>query len=253
MKYIYFFAIMLLFSGLRAQEKFTVYFDTADDIPNPESAERLEKWITENKDIDLQEIYGYADSVGKPDSNFELSKRRLVYVTEHVISSGIIPKQMKSAAWGEKQSGTGALADDRRVDIFYTKPKPKPAGELEKAVTAAKKGDNLKLPNLNFYGNSGLVLPASEPVLHELLEILQKNPRLVIEIQGHICCRTSDYEDISGIRAKAVYDFLVKNKIDPKRLKYKGFGGTRPLRPMPEMNENERVANRRVEIQIIEN
>lgn len=255
MRYTYLFAAMLLFTGVRAQEKFSVYFDTDIDTPNPESAEKLEKWIAENKDADLKEFVAYADSVGTPEHNFDLSKRRLIYVTKHVITSGIIPKQMKSRAMGESEPLSGSLAENRRVDIFYTKPEPKPepVKELEEAVTMAKKGEKLKLPNLNFYNHSGRVLPESEHILHELLHIMQKNDKLVIEIQGHICCRTDDINETSVARAKTVYDFLVKNKIDPKRLKFIGFGSSRPLHPIPERNEQERVDNRRVEIQIIEN
>lgn len=257
MKHTYLFAALLLFSGLQAQEKFSVYFDTDVDVPNAESSAKLEKWIAENKDADLQEIVAYADSIGKPDYNFELSKRRLVYVTKHVISSGIIPKQMKSRAWGEEQSGTGTLADNRRVDVFYIKPKPKPkpepVKELEQAVTVAKKGEKLKLKGLNFYNNSDVVLPVSEPVLRELLSIMNKNENLKIEIQGHVCCHKQEINNVSINRAKAVYNYLLKNGIDKGRLSYKGMAGSQPVYAIPEKSEDEMVANRRVEIQIVEN
>ncbi|MBC7439116.1 MAG: OmpA family protein, partial [Flavobacterium sp.] len=54
-------------------------------------------------------------------------------------------------------------------------------------------------------------------------------------------------------RAKAVYNFLIGNNIEKNRLTYKGFGSSLPIFQVPEKNESERAANRRVEILIIEN
>ena len=74
-----------------------------------------------------------------------------------------------------------------------------------------------------------------------------------IEIQGHICCQNEkDPYDISTARARAVYMFLLRNKIDRKRMTYKGYGITRPIHPIPEQSEAEKDENRRVEIMIVE-
>ena len=40
--------------------------------------------------------------------------------------------------------------------------------------------------------------------------------------------------------------------ISPDRMTYVGFDATQPLFPIPEKNEEERKANRRVEIMILE-
>jgi outer membrane protein OmpA-like peptidoglycan-associated protein len=54
-------------------------------------------------------------------------------------------------------------------------------------------------------------------------------------------------------RAKMVYDYLLANGISPDRvLGYKGFGSSHPVYPIPEKSEEERIANRRVEIRIVE-
>jgi outer membrane protein OmpA-like peptidoglycan-associated protein len=120
-------------------------------------------------------------------------------------------------------------------------------------VSGAKKGDKLKLKNLNFENNSDVVLPSSRPVLNELLKIMQENPGLKIDIQGHICCEPVDVTYVSRIRALAVYNFLIKNGIDKSRLSYQSFGSSRPIYPLPEKTEEEKTANRRVEIEILEN
>lgn len=122
-----------------------------------------------------------------------------------------------------------------------------------KKVGEAKVGEKLKIDNLNFVINTFAVVPESRGKLYELLLVLEKNPSLKIEIQGHLCCMPVDRTDLSTQRAKAIYNFLVNNKINKERLSYKGFGSTLPIYPLPEKDENERAANRRVEILIVEN
>jgi len=52
---------------------------------------------------------------------------------------------------------------------------------------------------------------------------------------------------------KAVYKFLEMYEIEKTRMSYQGFRSTQPLFALPEKTETERAANRRVEIEIIEN
>ena len=106
---------------------------------------------------------------------------------------------------------------------------------------------------MNFYENSIKLLPESEPILEDLLYILEKYPALKIQIQGHVCCQPENEERLSFKRAETVYEYLVNNGIDKDRLSHTGFGSTKPIYTLPEKNEQERVANRRVEIQIIAN
>lgn len=122
-----------------------------------------------------------------------------------------------------------------------------------KKVNEAKKGEKLKVDNLNFVINTFIVVPEAKGKMYELLVVLQNNPTLKIEIQGHLCCMPNDRLDLSTQRAKAIYNFLVANGIYPGRLSYKGFGSTQPIFPLPEKDESERAANRRVEILILEN
>lgn len=122
-----------------------------------------------------------------------------------------------------------------------------------KTMGEAKPGEKLKIENLNFIINTFAVVNESRGKMYELLLVLQKNPQLKIEIQGHLCCMPVDRTDLSTQRAKAIYNFLIQNEIDKSRLSYKGFGSTQPIYPLPEKDEKERAANRRVEILIIQN
>jgi outer membrane protein OmpA-like peptidoglycan-associated protein len=122
-----------------------------------------------------------------------------------------------------------------------------------KKVGEAKSGEKLIIENLNFVINTFAVVNESRGKLYELLLVLQKNPSLKIEIQGHICCMPFDRADLSTQRAKALYNFLLNQNISKERLSYKGFGSSQPIYALPEKNEQERAANRRVEIFILEN
>ena len=122
-----------------------------------------------------------------------------------------------------------------------------------KKVGEAKTGEKLQIENLNFVINTFAVVNESRGKLYELLLVLQKNPGLKIEIQGHLCCMPVDRTDLSTQRAKAIYNFLVKQEVSKERLSYKGFGSSQPIYTLPEKDEKERAANRRVEILIVEN
>lgn len=123
-----------------------------------------------------------------------------------------------------------------------------------------KIGTKIRLKNLNFIGNRHILLPESIMTLMELIDVMENNPNLEISIEGHICCRIGkeDWLDedlgtynLSEMRAKTVYDYLIKLGIDARRLSYRGFGHMYPIYSYPEYNEDERIANRRVEIRII--
>lgn len=125
--------------------------------------------------------------------------------------------------------------------------------EFMRQMTNARTGERLTIANLNFVINTFAIVPQSRGKLFELLLVLQRNPNLKIDIQGHLCCSPKDHTDLSTKRAKAIYQFLVSNDIDKSRLSYKGLGTTQPLYAIPEKNEAERAANRRVEIEIVNN
>ena len=54
---------------------------------------------------------------------------------------------------------------------------------------------------------------------------------------------------LSQNRSKSVYDYLVANGIDAKRLAYKGYGDTRPK--VKNDSDEHRAMNRRTEFKVI--
>ncbi len=116
----------------------------------------------------------------------------------------------------------------------------------------AKKGDLIRISNINFYFNSEKVMDKSFPLLDELLQIMLDNPKLVIEIHGHICCNPNPNDTkLSYRRAIVIFKYLQGYGIQVNRMAYKGYGSNDPIYQLPERNEKQRAANRRVEILIV--
>jgi outer membrane protein OmpA-like peptidoglycan-associated protein len=87
--------------------------------------------------------------------------------------------------------------------------------------------------------------------LDNLLNVMKGNPQLNISIEGHTDSRNTDAYNITlgENRAKAAYDYLVKNGISPTRLITVSYGERRPVAPN-DSPENMQL-NRRTEFAII--
>lgn len=242
---------LFLFVPLSAQEKVEVFFDFNSAKPNFNSIQILNAWIKQNPNTEVYKIEGYCDTVDSKMYNLKLAERR-IHSIESILKLNKIKvvNKVDRVFFGEDFDFSLNQEENRKVVFFYQKSNTDKS--FSEKIKNAKVGELLKLKGLNFYNMSNKVLPNSLPILDELLLIMKDNPSLIIEIQGHICCNPIEVEDISIKRAKAVYDFLLSNGITSNRISYKGFSSSRPIYPLPEKNEDERVANRRVEILILE-
>lgn len=254
--------LLLLPTLLSAQERLTVYFDFNKYDLNDKALIKLNTWIAKSDNLEVTKIYGFCDWKGTNVYNDSLSIRRVNTVFDFLQQQQIkVNEGYEIRGFGEDFEQSEVQSENRKVIIAY---------EIKKADTTTiatgntapwqdkikngKTGDLIKLENINFYNMSARIVPKSKTILHELLCIMQDNPNLKIEIQGHICCQLSgDLNGISVSRAKAIYNFLIANKINRKRLSYKGYGVTRPIYAIPEKNEFEQDENRRVAIMIVEN
>jgi outer membrane protein OmpA-like peptidoglycan-associated protein len=285
--------ILFLFAFLKgsAQEQFSVFFESNKHELTAEQNTKLNQWMAANPEVKIVAIHGYTDEDGTTGFNDTLAAKRVSSIYNIVKGKLKIREDFKSRSFGEKFPQSKNKAENRKADIFYIQakdipreneilgitemPKPKPVrhytakisirnpdGKMAhftldtvfmKKVDQAKPGEKLQLENLNFIINTFAVAPESRGKMLELLMVMQDNPDLKIEIQGHLCCQPIDRLDLSTQRAKAIYSFLVANDIEKSRLSYKGFGSADPIYPLPEKNEAERAANRRVEILIVSN
>ncbi|MBS1153874.1 MAG: ompA [Myxococcaceae bacterium] len=104
-----------------------------------------------------------------------------------------------------------------------------------------------------FEFNKAKILPASDPLLDNVAQVLNKFPQVKkIRIEGHTDDIGTDAQNqtLSEKRAKAVYDAMVKRKVDATRLESKGYGKSQPL--VKENTDAAREKNRRVEFIVVD-
>lgn len=242
-----------------SQGKVTLFFDFDRHDLNPHAMAQINLALENPKNATVSKIYGFCDSKGSNDYNDTLSMKRVNTVYLFLKEKGIrIKEDYELKGFGEDFEQSAVQSENRKVLVVFEAPEIRPVADNEKTLSekikASTKGDKIKLKNINFQNNSAVIVPKSRPLLYDLLCVMEENPKLKIEIQGHICCqRESDVNDVSTARARAIYTFLVRNKIDRKRLSFKGFGVKIPIHPIPEKTEAEAEENRRVEIMIVEN
>ncbi|WP_213521112.1 OmpA family protein [Nonlabens sp.] len=116
-----------------------------------------------------------------------------------------------------------------------------------------KKGQVIRLDNILFYRGRSVVLEESQPLLDRVAEILVARKDIHFEIHGHVCCINPVYDDaynrdtkksnLSYARAKSIFETLKKRGVSYRRMKYKGYGRTKPLGGLDKLD-------RRVELYI---
>lgn len=133
---------------------------------------------------------------------------------------------------------------------------------LDVDLKKVKVGANIALRNVFFDLDRFSLRDASITELNRLVELLNKYPKIRIELSGHTDSRGSAAynKTLSNNRAKTVRDYLVNKGIDTKRLEFKGYGFDQPSVTDAEINAMKRLEdkeaahqlNRRTEIKIID-
>lgn len=237
--------------------------------------------ILSTNEIERVLLEGHCDSIGSKEYNYILSNKRANEVKKLLTDNGVEKSNIKQCiGYGkDKPLNNNSTEQDRllnrRVYItFYAKesaksippdsiipkkvPNEKQKQEINKIIDA-KVGENIILENLLFFPGRHFIKEESYDALSNLLNAMQSHPSLVIQIQGHVCCTTYEPDgydwdtgtnNLSEMRAKQVYLFLIKNGIDKNRMSYIGFGGQKKLYE-DESDEYFKSMNRRVEIKIL--
>ena len=291
-KVLFYSVFLLVFQIGKAQEKFVVYFDNNKYDLNKVEQAKFDKWIAQNKTSKILSITGSTDEVGTNGFNDTLSQKRVNTIYALVNGKLKIRKDFKSISLGEKGATSTNKAENRKAIIHYifekdlaredeilgitrgkaelSEAKPKvdleeeiipieeermhfPEGAtLQDKIELSTKGTLIRLNNINFHINTFAVMANSKPSISELVRVLDKYPKIKIEIQGHICCVDKDVKNLSLDRAKQIKRILVYEGINERRIKVRGFGVSKPKFPIPEKTEFEAAQNRRVEIMILD-
>jgi outer membrane protein OmpA-like peptidoglycan-associated protein len=237
------------------------------------------------RDTTVVKIHGFADYLGKRDSNFTLSTARAEIVKAYLQKLHSKSERLFANGKGQVDVSTKAHSTigapfNRRVEVIFARPAaPKPAPKklmivprwrdtlrLKKKddsvytrinnIGGRNVGDSISFTELTFLPGRHFLRQSAVHYMVALKDLLKAHPNLKIEIQGHICCQYNgkDGEDfdtrkneLSLTRAKFIYEYLVSEGINPTRLTYKGLGSKEP-KVYPEMSSIDQDVNRRVVI-----
>lgn len=122
-------------------------------------------------------------------------------------------------------------------------------------LSGFKAGELTKLEQVYFTAGLPEIMAESYAQLNRLRDLLLLNPQINIEIHGHVNLDENGAkkaQKLSKQRAEMVKNYLVQNGVAAKRLYPIGFGSSKPVYKQPK-DEEEKEANRRVEILIKEN
>ena len=131
---------------------------------------------------------------------------------------------------------------NKTADSTYQKDIPLQPIEVDATVV---------LRNLFFETNKFNIKPESEVELDKVVQLLQDNPTIKIQMEGHTdnVGAAADNQKLSEARAKSAVNYLIAKGIKTDRMVAKGFGATKPV--ADNKTEEGRALNRRTELKIV--
>lgn len=220
-----------------------VFFNTDDHLITTQEFSKLLTFIkaTETVDIERMTILGYCDDRGSVEYNKTLSNKRANAVRDIIVNyrkSLNKPEVLNINGEGEVALSTSETALfnelrrlNRKVTIVIA-PKKFIAGSFY--GEDLRKGDLINLKNLKFKRGLRYLTEDSIETLKELADYLAKRKDIFFTINGHVCCTENGKDsrdketgkvNLSVVRAKYIRDYLVKNGVDSKRIRYQGLAG----------------------------
>lgn len=256
-----------------------IYYDIGKFILTNKQENKLSSFI---KTLDTSLVYkvkivSSTDYLGSIKSNFILANKRAKEIKKvfHITNSSLF-SNIETVNKGEisefekekKDKIIGNVKNRKTTILFIIDDEKKIISEKKIYIYNPKKqefeleiGKKFILKKLIFNRGTAIMQQRSKSSLLGLLRFLKENPKVEIEIQGHLCCNAGKYQpekskikpypksNLSSKRAKFVYKYLVKNRIRSKRLTYNGYGFQFPLY-YPEKTQTDKSLNKRVEILI---
>lgn len=137
-------------------------------------------------------------------------------INENTTYKLLVEKKNYLGAEGTETT-VGLVASEDFIHDFVLEPVPRGAVVLPEILYDLGKWD---------------LKPQYQDSLMDLIVLLEKNPRLVIELASHTDSRpvSMTNDSLSQYRAQAVVDYLIKRGIDGERLQAKGYGARNPRR-----------------------
>ncbi len=159
--------------------------------------------------------------------------------------TGVYKDEIPVGSYAVKVTSEGYLPQTAAIVIEENKP-------LIRDFELVQEGMSITLRGIYFDFNKATIKPESHGALQDAAKIMQDNPTIHVEIQGHTDSKGSDEynQSLSERRAQSVVTYIVQNfAIDASRLVGKGYGESKPI--ASNATEEGRALNRRVEFFIL--
>lgn len=231
-------------------------YDGAKEMENPEHRKSVVK-ATYKPVTGKEKLRIIEERIKNAYGNFKESEELMKAFND--LNKGIIKGNDSEFDTSIKPESTKDTVVISRVDtVFITKKDTVVViQKIETKLDKLEVGQAVAFKKINFKPNKAKFISGSYEELEEILKTMKYNPKLKIEIQGHVCCgKTDDKKEkefidrLSFERAKAVNDYLEKNGIEETRMEYVGKGFSEPLIKEEKTLQDE-LQNRRVEIKVL--
>ena len=258
-----------------AGDTFSVFFRSGESLLTEGIRHQIDDaiYLGALSDRDAVALIGYADEVGRGDSNMRLSKARALAVKRYLVQSGFRPERItllvgKGKSGARTNTGGEGYPRDRRVDVVRTAmpqdetkapPQPDKAQAVAIDLSHVSAGESIRVENIYFQPGRHYFQPQSEAALNALCKSLTEHPDVRIRIEGHVCCTYGENDgldedvnlyNLSETRAQAVKSYLIRKGIAAERLEAAGMARRQPIY-REEHTDAEMQANRRVEIRVL--
>ena len=152
--------------------------------------------------------------------------------------------------YGFLAQAKGYMSENQNIDLTKIKEYKEISQDL--LLVPIKKGESVVLNNIFFSPSNSKLTHDSKPELESVRQFLVDNATIKVEIAGHTnnACSEDWCNKLSTARAKAVYDYLAGKGIQRSRLRYKGYGSSKPR--WSNSTADGMRKNRRVEFTILE-
>ena len=221
-------------------------------------------------DVDANYQYGFTDTYGSKEKDgiaiavntpvYNLKGTRKMHGME-ITASVSVPLSIFKKAPKKKVAPPVVIAPEPvpepEPEAEPVKEEVKPCYSLEEILDLAAAGKTIvgkticAIDMINFEFDKSVIKKESYPYIDKIAELM-KNTDVHIKIKGHTDnVGNADYNmKLSKKRAEAVYQYLLDKGVNKSRLSYEYFGMTKPI--APNATEEGRLANRRVEFEIVQ-
>lgn len=211
-----------------------VHFNFNEHTIPDSSVTKLKKVMRDQQYLSAT-LEGHCDSVGNHTYNQLLSERRVYAVALLLMKNGLASNQIIfQKGYGKRRPLTPNKTEkdrlmNRRVvvkffDYIIAEVSQDKLTDFD--FDQLKSGENIIIPNVLFEPGRHILKEESFKPLEKVWQLMMDHPTLEIEIQGHICCTTTEpdgydqdteRENLSEERAYAIYSFLIQNGIEEYR------------------------------------